>query len=231
MGPLLSLASALLVAATPVGPCYVPSDQTAGWKRVDLPDQAPALAAPVGLDQFRSGERVLINEVDSQNVYLGASERHLGRMAYTFRIPKGTYRMELGFLHSLDGAKVDVTAYIGARVYPLLSERRQSGTQLWLDWNVAGVDSLVVEVHHHLREEPVVRHWRVDREVFPAQELAISGAFKASRSLYFWHPGGRRIELCDTPGQTMVLSHWPEGAPYSVTLTRSQAAGSSGTAP
>jgi len=225
MGPLLPLASALLVATTPPRPCYVPSDQTAGWKRVELPAEAPALVAPWNIDQFRAGEYVNLREKDSQSVYLGASHRHPGRMAYSFRIPKGTFRVELGFLDSLDGAKVDATAYVGSRAYPLLSERRQSGQELTLEWNVADVDSLVVEVHHHLRGEPVVLHWWVDRNVVLSQEAPLPSGFQTARSLYFRHPGGMRIQLCDIPGQLMTLSRLPEGAPSAVTLTRAQSEG------
>jgi len=226
MGPMLSLASAMLLATTPPGPCYVPSDQTAGWKRVELPAEAPALAAPQGIEQFRAGERALLSQVDLPDTYLGAIERRFGRMAYTFHLSKGTLRMQVEFLDSLNGAKVDATAYVGGRSYPLLSERRQSGKELRLDWNVAGVDRLVVEVHRHLREKPVVLHWRVDREVFPSQELPATSAFRVPRSLYFQHPGGRRIELCDTPGQAMLISRWPEGTPADVTLARSGSEGS-----
>ena len=226
MGAMISLASALLLAAAPTGPCYVPSDQTAGWKRVELPAEAPALAAPEGLEQFRAGERALLSQLDLPDTYLGATEQRFGRMAYAFQLPKGTFRMQVDFLDSLDGAKVDATAYVGGRAYPLLSERRQSGKELRLEWNVVGVDRLVVEVHRHLREKPVVLHWRVDREVFPSLELPATSAFQVTRSLYFQHPGGRRIELCDTPGQPMLLSHWPEGTPSDVTLARVQAEGS-----
>ncbi len=226
MGPMSSLASALLLAATPPGPCYVPSDQTAGWKRVELPAEAPALAAPLDLEQFREGERALLSQVDPPDTYLGATERRFGRMAYSFQLPQGTYRMQVDFLDSLNGAKVDATAYVGGRAYPLLSERRQFGKELRLEWNVAGVDRMVVEVHRHLREKPVVLHWRMDREVFPSQELPASSAFRVARSLYFQHPGGRRIELCDTPGQPMLLSRWPEGMPTDVTLARARAEGS-----
>lgn len=223
MGPMLSLASALMLSAVPTGPCYVPSDQTAGWKRVELPADAPALAAPEGLEQFRAGEPVLFSQVDSSDAYRGTYERHLGRMAYAFQLPRGTFRLGVTFLNSLDGAKVDATAYVGGRAYPLLSEKRQFGKELALDWSVVGVDSLVIEVHRHLREKPVVLHWRLDRQVFPSQELPADSAFTGPRSLYFWHPGGRRIELCDTPGQRLVLSRWPEGTPEPVTLTRAGA--------
>jgi hypothetical protein len=223
MGPMISLASAMLLATTPAGPCYVPSDQTAGWKRVELPAEAPALAAPQGIEQFRAGERALLSQVDLPDTYLGATERRFGRMAYSFQLPKGAFRMQVDFLESLNGAKVDATAYVGSRAYPLLSERRQFGKELRLDWSVTGADRLVVEVHRHLREKPVVLHWRVDREVFPSRELPATSAFQVPRSLYFQHPGGRRIELCDTPGQLMLISRWPEGTPADVTLVRSHA--------
>lgn len=223
MGPLLSLASALLLSGVPTGPCYVPSDQTAGWKRVELPADAPALAAPGGLEQFRAGEPALLSQVDPPSAYQGASEGRLGRMVYAFQVPRGTVRMEVAFLNSLDGAKVDATAYVGGRAYPLLSERRQFGKELVLDWSMVGVDSLIIEVHRHLREKPVVLHWRVERQLVLTQELPADSAFKGSRSLYFQHPGGRRIELCDSPGQRMVLSRWPEGRPEPVTLTRAGA--------
>ena len=225
MEALLSLATALLVTATPARTCYVPSDQNAGWKQVVLPDDAPALAAPADLEQFRAGEHAVLREEDPQNVYLGASRQHPGRMAYTFRLPSGTSRVDLDFLDSLEGAKVDATVYAGPRAYPLLSERRQSGRQLMLDWGIAGADTLVVEVHHHLREAPVVRHWRVVREVSPSWEASLPMGFHAARSLFFLHPGGRRIELCEAPGQQLVLSRWPEGALTAVTLTRAQAVG------
>lgn len=225
MGPMISLASALLLATTPAGPCYIPSDQTAGWKRVELPAEAPALAAPQGLEQFRAGERALLSQVDLPDTYLGATERRFGRMAYSFQLRKGTFRMQVDFLDSLNGAKVDATAYVGSRAYPLLSERRQSGRELRLDWSVVGVDRLVVEVHRHLRKKPVVLHWRVDREVSPSRELPAASAFQVARSLYFQHPGGRRIELCDTPGQPMLLSRWPEGMPADVTLARARSEG------
>lgn len=223
MGPLLSLAGAVLLAGSPVGPCYIPSDQTAGWKRVELPTEAPALAAPPELEQFRAGERALFLEENPANTYLGASERRLGRMAYTFQLPKGASRLDVRFLDSLNGAKVDATAFVGGRAYPLLSERRQHGGRLVLEWNVEGVDSLVVEVHHHLRERPVVHHWWVGRGVWPSQEAATPASFQVPRALYYRHPGGRRVELCDTPHQPMQLSSWPQGAPMSVTLTRDPA--------
>lgn len=221
MSALFSLASAAWLAVAPAGTCWLPADQTAGWKRVELPPEAPALAAPEDVDQFRVGEPALLRESDPR-AYVGATKPSPGRMAYTFRVPPGTTRLEVSFLESLRGAKVDATASAGARVFPLLSERRKASEALVLDWYAADVDGVVVEVHHHLRERPVVRSWRTGRSVWPEREASVPAAFKAPGALYFLHPGGGRyLTLCQTPGRTLSLSRWPaEGAPAAVALTR-----------
>ena len=36
--------------------CFTPSDARPGWKRALIPDDAPRLAAPDGIDQYRSAE-------------------------------------------------------------------------------------------------------------------------------------------------------------------------------
>ncbi|MCP3138711.1 hypothetical protein [Pyxidicoccus xibeiensis] len=221
MGPLLSLSSALWLAMAPTGTCWAPSDQTAGWKRVELPSEAPALAAPEDVDQFRVGEPARLRESDPR-AYVGATKTSPGRMAYTFRVPPGTTRLEVAFLEPLRGAKVDATASAGARAFPLLSERRQPGASLVLEWSAADVDGVVVEVHHHLRERPVVRAWSSARSLWPEREASVPAAFKEPRALYFLHPGGGRyVTLCQAPGRGLMLSRWPsEGAPAPVALTR-----------
>lgn len=219
MSALLSLVGALTLTAAP---CFVPSDQTAGWKRVELSDEAPALSAPQDVEQFRSDEAALLLESDPQ-AYVGATRRQPGRMTYTFRLPPGAVRLEVEFVESLRGAKVDATAYAGYRSFPLLDERRVGGSALALDWSVEGVDSVVIEVHDHFREKAVVRQWRVARKVWPTREASVPAGFRAPRSLFFFHPGGRRIELCHAPERRMVLRRWPgEGTPTRSALTRTR---------
>lgn len=219
MSALLSLVGALTLTAAP---CFVPSDQTAGWKRVELSDEAPALSAPQDVEQFRSDEAALLLESDPQ-AYVGATRRQPGRMTYTFRVPQGAARLEVEFVESLRGAKVDATAYAGYRSFPLLDERRVGGSALALDWGVEGVDSVVIEVHDHFREKAVVRQWRVARKVWPTREASVPEGFRAPRSLYLFHPGGRRIELCHAPERRMVLRRWPgEGTPNRSALTRTR---------
>jgi hypothetical protein len=218
MGTLAALVM-VLAAGTPERPCFVPSDQTAGWKRVLLPEGAPALAAPEDVDQFRSGEPALLLQEDA-SAYLGADRPRPGRMAYTFRVPRDAHRLELGFLEDPRGAKVDAVAYAGGRAFPLLDEKRHSGARLSLEWTMEGVDRVVVSVHHHLREKPVVHTWRVGRVLKPGEDPSVSEAFRASRSLYFRHPGGRRLVLCDAPGRRLQLARGPEGSTATeVTLT------------
>jgi hypothetical protein len=217
---MLALVVLLALAGMPEGPCFLPSDQSAGWKRVDLPDEAPALAAPAGLDQFRAGEAVLLVEADSE-AYLGAARSRPGRMAYTFQLPRGAAHLEVVFLEPLAGAKVDATAYVGTRAFPLLTGKRQAGASLALDWSMEGVERVVVEVHDHFRPKPIVRHWRLGRWVWPAREASVPEGFRAPRALYFLHPGGRRVTLCEAPGRRLELARWPAGGePARVALTR-----------
>ncbi|NMO19322.1 hypothetical protein HPC49_17525 [Pyxidicoccus fallax] len=220
MGLPLTLASALWLATAPAGTCWRPEDQTAGWKYVDLPEEAPALAAPEDVDQLRSGEPARLSESDPR-AYVGATKPKPGRMAYTFRVPPGTTRLEVSFLEPLRGAKVDATAStVGGGTFPLLSERRQAGASLTLEWYGDTVDGVVVEVHHHLRERPVVRAWRTERPVWPEREPSVTAAFRAPRALYFLHPGGgRTVLLCQSPERALRLTRWPlEGTPTPVSL-------------
>lgn len=210
-----------LVGVLAAAPCFVPTDQTAGWKRVELTEDMPALSAPPGIDQFRSGEGALLFESDP-TAYVGTSRSQPGRMTYTFRLPQDAAQLEVGFAEPLFGAKVDVTVYAGHRAFPLLSERRVSGAELALNWGMEGVDSVVIEVHKHFRGTPVVRQWRVGRVVWPSKEASVPEGFKAPRSLYFLHPGGQRIELCNDYGRRMALTRWPgQGEPARVTVTHS----------
>lgn len=211
MGPLTALVM-LLAASTPEGGCFIPSDQTAGWKRVALPQEAPALAAPEDVDQFRSGEPALLFQQEA-SMFEGASHEHPGRMVYSFGVPRDARRLELGFLEELRGAKVDAEAVMGGYVIPLLDSYRIGGRQLSLEWNMEGVYQVRVTVHHHLRDKPVVRTWRVGRWVKPGEAPDVAEAFRAPRSLYFRHPGGgRRLELCNQPGRPLQLSGWPGGS-------------------
>lgn len=211
MAPLSALLL-LLATSTPGPHCFVPTDQTAGWKRVTLPEEAPALAAPEELDQFRSAEPARFLEQDN-TTSMGAIEEHPGRRTFEFSLPPDTRRLDLEFFQGLDGAKVDAEVHAGGVVVPLLSEWRLGGSWLALEWQVPGASLVRVSVHHHLRSRPQVRSWRVTRVLNPGEQPRVADFFRAPHSLYFFHPGGgRRVELCDAPGRPLSLRHWPEAS-------------------
>ncbi|MHB8875685.1 MAG: hypothetical protein ACYC8T_18525 [Myxococcaceae bacterium] len=219
MSPALFLALALAAAAEPAR-CFTPTDQSAGWKQVTLPDGVAGLAAPEGIDQFRPGEPARVFESDPR-AYLGGSPRGLGRTQFEFSAPRDARRLELEFSYPLRGAKVDAVAYAGGRTFPLVAERRVAGSSLRIDWDLPEVDTVTVTVHDHFRQQPVVKSWRIERLTTLLDDPGLPSAFKLGRSLYFRHPGGRRIELCEAPGRTPELERRSIDAsalPVSVTL-------------
>lgn len=216
-----ALLSVLVAAAVGAGElCYVPAEQTAGWKRVDLPEEVPGLAAPADLDQFRSGEPAWLVEQNPKG-YLGATDQGRGRMDYLFLVPADTKRLVVAFVAPLRGAKVDASASGGGRMFPLWDERRVAENEVTLEWDLPGVEHVVIRVHHHLRPVPVVARWRTARWVDLASDTSVPAAFRVTRSLYFRHPGGRTVELCDLPGQPPSVDRARlQGAAVTATLRR-----------
>ncbi len=192
----------LLTTVTAAATCFHPDDQTAGWKVVALPDEAPGLAAPVDVNQFRGGEPSMLWDSDAR-AYRGAVRPGPGRRSFEFSLPSGARRAEIDFAEDLRGAKVDATLYGGGNRFPLADERRISGRRLQLDWSYPDGASLVVVVHHHLRTEPIPTGWRFGRSIDLASSPETPAQFRRTRVLYFLHPGGRRIELCHAPGQAL----------------------------
>ncbi|HZA14820.1 MAG TPA: hypothetical protein VE618_10000 [Myxococcaceae bacterium] len=200
--------------------CYVPTEQTAGWKRVDVPDDAVGLAAPADVDQFRPGEAAWLVEQDPKG-YLGATKQRGGKMDYTFRVPPQTRRLTVHFVASLRGAELDATAYGEGRTFPLLDGHRVAENFIQLEWELPDIEGIVLRVHHHLRPVTVVAQWRTARWLDLGQDPSIPAAFRVTRSLYFRHPGGRTIELCDLPGQPQSVDRVRlAGRPVNVSLTR-----------
>jgi len=194
----------LLVSALAGQLCFTPPDQTAGWKRLDIPDDSPALAAPQDVEQFRVGEAAWLLE-RNPSAYQGMSRDHAGQVTFRFQIPRDARRLDVRFAEDLRGAKVDAVAMAGGRQYNLLDGRRVADQQLSLEWGVPGVDALEVTVHQHLRSVPVVAAWTVARWVDLGAELDVPPAFRVTRSLYYRHPGGRTVELCNLPAQALTV--------------------------
>jgi hypothetical protein len=202
MSPLLPLL--LVVSASTPGPCYVPADQSPGWKQVALPENAPQLAAPAGIDQFRPAEPAQVTE-SNPDAYRGAHEPRPGRLVLSFAVPADARRLELELVEPLRGAKVDAEVFTGTRSLPLFDERRVPGKALVLDWDIPEVRTVTVTVHHHFRDRPIVHRWRVVRSAVLADDVTLSASFKLGRSLYYRQPPGRRLELCQAPGQRLEL--------------------------
>jgi hypothetical protein len=171
------------------------------------------------VDQFRVGEEGWLLERDP-SVYQGM-DRHTGRATYHFKIPKGARRLDVGFNGDLRGAKVEAVAWVGGRQYNLFDDRRVAYSLVSVEWGVQGVDTVDVTVHHHLRPVPVVGGWTVARWVDLGSETEVSPAFRVTRSLYYRHPGGRTLELCNLPGQVLTVQREALiGRPASVALPR-----------
>jgi hypothetical protein len=208
---LLTLSLSGLVAAASLSSCrdarakcFTPSDQTAGWKVVAIPDDAPGLAADEPIEQFRAGEPALV-WLDRGQGSMSLGSRHHGKLEYLFRhdgLPGSWQVLELSLSRSLTGDKVDVIAHTPAGLVPLWLERRETGSALRFEWAHDQVYAVTVRIHHHLREHAVVTDWRAGVRMNVSQAPWIPASFRAPRSLYYLHPGGRTVLLCDT-------SPWP----------------------
>ena len=214
MTPLLAM---LLAAA----PCYFPVDGSPGWKQVSLPPDAPALAAPPDVAQFRTESTVELLD-DHPQVYLTASRVGWGRSQFELTPGTGACTLDLELTAPLRGAKVDVSAWGSDGTMTLMHEERVAGPALHLSWGESGVRTVWVVIHDHLREEPVIAHWRSACTV-DAARLPVSDAFRLGRSLYYHQPVGGRVPLCQSP-ETVLRMRTRElpvsGVPNATALTR-----------
>jgi hypothetical protein len=203
---LIGVALALaLVYRSPEDACYVPSDQTVGWKRVMLPNNAPKLAARDEIDQFRSEEEAIIWDRDPE-AFEGARPSRRGRVDYLFRLRDPAIQvLEVELEEPLQGAKVDVTAHGGGATFPLMRQKRVTSKRITIDIGRPGLESIDVSIYHHLRPAPIVHLWRTGRRAVVADQASAPPTFHASQSLYFLHPGGKRVVLCETHSRTLQL--------------------------
>lgn len=181
--------------------CFWPVDGSPGWKQVSLPREAEALAAPDGVDQFRSDETVEVVD-DHPQVFLAGSQHFGGKTAFELTPGNGACRLEVQFKAALRGAKVDVSAWGSNGSMALKREERVAGSSLSASWGDVGVRAISVQVHDHMRDEPVVASWRTSCQL-PANRLPVGDAFRLGRSLYYYQPSGARVALCQRPGAVM----------------------------
>jgi hypothetical protein len=198
--------NALLVGLTLLlnaAPCFVASDASVGWKQVTLPFDLFALAAPEGIDQFRSNEPVTLIQSHS-SVFLAGTDDGVGVTSFDFHLGDGGRSLEVTFTKPLRGAKVDVNATSNLGWMSLMEQRRQGGATLALTWGATNVSRVTVRVHQHLRNAPVLASWTTVRRL-PTSRIAMSEAFRLDRSLYYWQPAGPAVVLCNAPGRELKM--------------------------
>ncbi|MBL8954097.1 MAG: hypothetical protein JNK82_25195 [Myxococcaceae bacterium] len=178
--------------------CFVPRDATPGWKQVTLPANAPALAAPEGVPQFRSGQDVEVVDVHP-GLWLSGSHYSPGLTRFTLKPGDGACSLSVVFKERLRGAKVDVEAWGPGGNMTLVHEERVAGTKLEVGWGNPGVREVYVTVHDHLRDAPVLQEWS-SRCVVNASSLPVSDAYRLRGSLYYLQPAQNVVvPLCNKP--------------------------------
>jgi hypothetical protein len=164
---------------------------------VALPGAAPHLAAPADVDQFRSGESLIVWDHWRQ-----ADELHgLGTTRYSIGGLRGSEALEVQFDAHLGGAAVEILAERDFDQYPLLPRTRLHESQLRLTLSPR-TEAVTVIVHHHLRAAPAVS--------------SRSGVREEDRHprgyLYYYDPGGA-LELCEAPSREPAMSGSLDGGP------------------
>jgi hypothetical protein len=177
-----------LVGCARAPACYRPATQTRGWKEVRLPAAAPHLAAPDGVEQYRTGEPAL--------AWSGWSDvgphRSLGAASYYLYLPEGAEVLEIDFGSRLGGAALEINSLgdDGWNSFRSRFRTHDSRLSLELDPRTRAVEVLV---HNHLRAPPQPR-WRSGRRELPEAP---------PRRLYYFDRGEGGLELCEAPARKL----------------------------
>jgi hypothetical protein len=212
---------AFLLVALTAAPCFLADDPSPGWKQVILPNDAPSLAAPAAVEQFRSEGMVTIVD-ERAEIFLAGERTWAGPVVFDLELGAGGRSLEVQFVQPLRGAKVDVTARGPSGTMTLLREQRVGADTLKLTWGTNEVERVSIRVHSHLRKEPIVRSLTSVR-VRPASSLPLASGFTHERSLFYLQPAGPRVMLCDDARQPQWLrpnSPDPRAVPRRVGLSQ-----------
>lgn len=209
--------SPLLLATVMLGQvCFTPSDARPGWKRVMIPNDAPRLAAPDGVDQYRSAEAYeTVNEYRAASL-AGWSGR-MGKTEFELVPGAGACELEVEFTEPLRGAKVSMSSSGTSPLRALMPEKRQPGKTVRTKWG-SDVPQVKVIVHDHFRKSPVIQRWKTVCTV-PVNY----NETQADRWLTYLQPVGKPVQLCERPGATMRVHGDPKTLGANVvwvTLTR-----------
>lgn len=184
--------------------CVTIGDESPGWKQVALPSNRPALAAPPVYEQFRSNELAVVTSTTSE-LFRSSSHAGPGRFRFEFSVPPGARSFTVKFDRPLDGAKVDAVLDGPRGSLTLLDEKRFGGNELTLATGLPDATRLIVTVHHHLRDAPVLSIAEATSHLTPAQSELFPEPFRTENALFVLSTGGP-ISLCDRPGQPMVVA-------------------------
>jgi hypothetical protein len=178
------------------------ADAPPGWRRVALPSGAPSLAAPAGVPQFRSDEDAVVWTVERGGV--PAERSRMGRARFVVDLSareREARHAALRFRAPLDGARLEVRDGAGELIF----DRRISGAEARVDWE-GPARRLGILVHHHLRPAPRLAAVRLGVDGRAAALAEAGDAFRLPGSLYYRHPGGAPVELCDEPARQLEVA-------------------------
>jgi hypothetical protein len=159
---------------------------------VQLPADAPSLAADREIDQYRPGEAALAwQERAGEPPTWGPPGR--AELALSFDGERADV-VEVGFAARLGGAGVEARGLTAAGSYEALPRTRVHAATVRLELPERGTTELRMTVHHHLRAAPRPVGWRVGRWLRPTG---------TPRTLIYRQPAGRTVLLCDAPGRLL----------------------------
>lgn len=194
----------MTLAALVLAQCFVVNDASPGWKQVALPASAPHLAAPEGVEQFRTTDPATLT-YELADTLRTSSQSGLGRQTFEFGLPRDTRTLTVRFGRALDSAKVDVVVEGPRGRQVLLDERRVSGAVLALAVPLPEANRALVTVHTHLRGAVALDSATVERAVRPQSTVEFPERLRLENSLYVLSRG-EPLTLCERPSQPMVVS-------------------------
>lgn len=203
-GPLFLFVCALCLGSRAgLAACFVPLDQSPGWKRVALPSAAPWLVAVGAQQQYRSDEAALLWSEGSVD-FRGATRVSPERTDYLFLVGERVRHLEVEFEADLQDARVDAEGWAGVRA-PLQTQVRTSGQFVQIDWTQPGLAPVTVTVHHPSRHPPMVHHARGGSYAVMTHEAWLPASYKSAHALYYLQPSGQEIQICSISGSGLTL--------------------------
>jgi hypothetical protein len=183
------------------GNCFKVQSREAGWSYLDA---MPGYGIEGNWVQFSADSPMVLWANPSVDVKLvNATELRHSSLTLQFQIANSsnasnsTYQnLKIAFQNDLGGMKADAFAITENNVQiRVLDESRVFGKTIWLKWPDTKVTSIQVNLHVHLRKNPILREFAVGSNTL-ANVANIAPEFKKEGKLFFFNPDGRNLELC-----------------------------------